>query len=101
MSGLFRKKASGKADQLREKRTTFFTRQSDKKADSEMQRGDTPQGGDRAAGEASLSEAKKVPAGQNPQGQEKENYMIRCPKCGKFTGCKHVMSREEPDEQER
>nr|WP_289766368.1 acetyl-CoA carboxylase carboxyl transferase subunit alpha [uncultured Acetatifactor sp.] len=94
MSGLFRKKASGKADQLREKRTTFFTRQSDKKADSEMQRGDTPQGGDRAAGEASLSEAKKVPAGQNPQGQEKENYMIRCPKCGKMVNRDRVARRK-------
>ena len=79
MSGLFRKKASGKADQLREKRTTFFTRQSDKKADSEMQRGDTPQGGDRAAGEASLSEAKKVPAGQKPHGEEKKKKKKRLP----------------------
>ena len=26
---------------------------------------------------------------------------LRCPKCGKFTACKHVMSREEPDEQEK
>ena len=26
---------------------------------------------------------------------------LRCPKCGKVTACKHVMSREEPDEQEK
>ena len=26
---------------------------------------------------------------------------LRCPKCGKVTACKHVMSREEPNEQEK
>lgn len=26
---------------------------------------------------------------------------MRCPRCGKITACKHVMSREEPDEREK
>ena len=88
MSGLFRKKSSGKANQLREKRTAFFTRQSDRKTDAGMGRTDISRETDAPGGDPSHSEAKKVPV------QEKDSYMIRCPKCGKMVNRDRVARRK-------
>ena len=89
MGGLFRKKASEKEDQLRKKRETFFTRQRNQEDGSGSRRTDGSQAAaqDRArkaeAPGAAGFEERAAQTDGDVRSQEKEAYMIRCPKCGK------------------
>ena len=100
MGGLFRKKASEKEDQLRKKRETFFTRQRNQEDGSGSRRTDGSQAAaqDRArkaeAPGAAGFEERAAQTDVNVRSQEKEAYMIRCPKCGKMVNRDRVARRK-------
>ncbi len=89
MGGLFRKKASDTEDRLRRKRVTFFARQRNQEDSSGGHRAEGSQGASEPAGEM-----KAAQADANVRSQEKEAYMIRCPKCGKMVNRDRVARRK-------
>lgn len=98
MSGLFKRKASEKEKELWKKRVTFFARQQNPGEGSGSLWADSPQGTDRdkarRAAEGPAADAKGARADANPRPQEKEDYMIRCPKCGKMVNRDRVAKRK-------
>ena len=89
MGGLFRKKASDTEDRLRRKRVTFFARQRNQEDSSGGHQAEESQGASEPAGEM-----KAAQADANLRSQEKEAYMIRCPKCGKMVNRDRVARRK-------
>ena len=73
---------------LQEKRATFFQRLSNKKGTKEKEAQDTLDVEEIASNEEQTSEA-----GEG-QSQEKEAYLIRCPKCGKMVDRDRVVKRK-------
>ena len=86
MSGLFRKESSEKKSILKEKRGTFFARQTGRRKDSAQDDGGEKEGGQGAqtgnaqTGNAQADQAEEAGAAAGARQQEKDNYMIRCPK---------------------
>ena len=89
MGGLFRKKASDTEDRLRRKRVTFFARQRNQEDSYGGHQAEESQGASEPAGEM-----KAAQADANLRSQEKEAYMIRCPKCGKMVNRDRVARRK-------
>ena len=89
MGGLFRKKASETEERLRRKRVTFFARQRNQEDSSGGHRAEGSQGASEPAGEM-----KAAQADANVRSQEKEAYMIRCPRCGKMVNRDRVARRK-------
>lgn len=73
---------------LQEKRATFFQRLSNKKGTKEKEAQDTLDVEEIASNEEQTSEAGEA------QHQEKEAYLIRCPKCGKMVDRDRVVKRK-------
>ncbi len=100
MSGLFRKESSEKKSILKEKRGTFFARQTGRRKDSAQDDGGEKEGGQGAqtgnaqTGNAQADQAEEAGAAAGARQQEKDNYMIRCPKCGKMVNRDRVAKRK-------
>ncbi len=99
MSGLFSKEASEKKNQLQKKRVTFFSRQRRQEEGSGRRQGDSLQGPDRdrarkSEAESVSPEPKGAQTDSGARPQDKENYMIRCPKCGKMVNRDRVAKRK-------
>ncbi len=97
MSGLFKRKRSEKKSRLEEKRIMFFERQSIRKKGSadwpRTQGTETDSAWSRESGSAAV-QTQTPPTGQGGRAQEKESYMIRCPKCGKMVNRDRVARRK-------
>lgn len=86
---------SGKQNRLQEKRTLFFGRQSDGKRDLRKDRLEVSQAAEVAGSQnAETLETKEAWTEQSTQMQEKEEYRIRCPKCGKMVNRDRVAKRK-------
>ena len=96
MSGLFRKKGSERKERLREKRAAFFGRQSIRKRDSQGTQTDKVRNREfwREVQSPSAAETGTVRPERNAPAQEKGNYRIRCPKCGKTVDRDRVAKRK-------
>lgn len=95
MSGLFRKETSAKKNILKEKRGTFFARQTGRRKDSHQEEtNDRTEGQGMPAGSAQTDQAERAVADSNARSQEKDGYMIRCPKCGKMVNRDRVAKRK-------
>ena len=96
MSGLFRKKGSERKERLREKRAAFFGRQSIRKRDSQGTQTDKVRNREfwREVQSPSAAETGIVRPERNAPAQEKGNYRIRCPKCGKTVDRDRVAKRK-------
>ena len=85
MKSFWGKRKSGKQNRLQEKRTLFFGTQSDGKRDLRKDRLEVSQAAEVAGPQnAATLEGRESRTEQSTQMQEKEDYRIRCPKCGKM-----------------
>lgn len=94
MSGLFRKETSAKKSILKEKRGTFFARQTGRRKDSPQEETkDRAESQAAPAGNPQRDQAEAAAEG-SARSQEKDGYMIRCPKCGKMVNRDRVAKRK-------